>query len=70
MIDIIKNRFRNSALLKDSSWSLIGNIVGKGFSLIAGIVVARCLGKEVYGEYGIIKSTLLMIALFSSFGLV
>lgn len=69
MIDIIKNRFRNSALLKDSSWSLIGNIVGKGFSLIAGIVVARCLGKEVYGEYGIIKSTLLMIALFSSFGL-
>lgn len=62
-------RWRNSALLKDSSWSLIGNIVGKGFSLIAGIVVARCLGKEVYGEYGIIKSTLLMIALFSSFGL-
>ena len=69
MFQNLISRFRNSALLKDSSWSLIGNIVGKGFSLIAGIVVARCLGKEVYGEYGIIKSTLLMIALFSSFGL-
>ena len=43
--------------------------MGKGLSLIAGIVVARFLGSSLYGEYGTIKSTLLMIAVFSSLGL-
>lgn len=62
-------RAKSSALFKDSFWAIAGNVVGKGFSLIAGIIVARLLGKEAYGEYGIIKDTLLMIALFSSFGL-
>ena len=51
MFQNLITRWYQSALLKDSFWSLICNIVGKGFSLIAGIVVARCLGKEIYGEY-------------------
>ncbi len=50
-------------------WSLIGSTVGRGLSLIAGILVARFLGKEVYGEYGIIKTTLIYIEIFSTFGL-
>lgn len=62
-------RFKKSSLFRDSFWALFGNVVGKGFSLFAGIAVARFLGRELYGEYGIIKSSLLMIALFSSFGL-
>ncbi len=37
--------------------------------MIAGILVARFLGKEVYGEYGIIKTTLIYIEIFSTFGL-
>lgn len=36
---------------------------------MAGIVVARFLGKEMYGEYGMIKNTLVSIAIFSTFGL-
>lgn len=65
----IYNRLKGSDLAKDSFWALFGNFIGKGLSLIAGIAVARFLGSEVYGEYGIIKSTLIMIAIFSSFGL-
>lgn len=66
--DIIA-RLRRSPLFKDSMWSLIGSMVGRGLSLIAGILVARFLGKEIYGEYGLIKTTLIYIEIFSTFGL-
>ena len=63
------NKIKSSPLFQDSFWALFGSALGKGLSLIAGIAIARFLGKEAYGEYGIIKSTLLMIAMFSSLGL-
>ncbi|MDE6462967.1 MAG: oligosaccharide flippase family protein [Muribaculaceae bacterium] len=63
------SNLKNSPLAKDSFWALAGNALGKGLSLFAGIAVARFLGSDVYGEYGMIKSTLLMIAIFSTFGL-
>lgn len=66
---ILVDRLRGSALFKDSFWALIGSAAGKGLSLIAGIAIARFLGSEVYGEYGTIKNTLMMIAIFSSMGL-
>lgn len=61
---IVGNRF-----ITDSLWSLLGNVIGKGLALVAGIIVARFLGKEIYGEYGMIRNTLLSISLFSTFGL-
>ena len=65
----LKKRAFQSRLLNDSFWVLLGNSVGKGLALAAGIVVARFLGKEMYGEYGIIRNTLVSIAVFSTFGL-
>lgn len=62
-------RIRNSNLAKDSFWALLGSTFGKGLSLLAGILVARYLGKEMYGQYGILKNTLLNIAVFSTLGL-
>ncbi|MCL2097293.1 MAG: oligosaccharide flippase family protein [Bacteroidales bacterium] len=63
------HKLKESSLFKDSLWSLLGNTTGYGLALIAGIIVARFLGKDIYGEYGMIKSTLLNIAVFSTFGL-
>jgi O-antigen/teichoic acid export membrane protein len=65
----ILEKLRQSSLFKDSFWSLIGSVLGQGLSLVAGIFVARFLGKDIYGEYGMIKTTLLDIAIFSTFGL-
>ncbi len=62
-------RLKSSRLFKDSFWALIGNVLNKGLSLLAGIIVARWLGAEEYGEYGMIKNTLIYIAVFSTFGL-
>lgn len=63
------SRFFASKLFNDSLWSLIGNVLGRGLSLVAGILVARFLGKDIYGEYGIIKTTLIYLEIFSTFGL-
>lgn len=65
IIDIIKH----NAIAKDSSWAVIGSAMGKALSLVAGIVIARMLGADVFGEYGMIKSTLAYVATFSTFGL-
>lgn len=62
------NIFSNS-LLNDSFWSLFGNFLAKGLALIGGIFVARLLGKDIFGEYGILKNTLIVISVFSTFGL-
>lgn len=64
-VDTIKK----NQIFKDSFWALFGSVVGKGLSLIGGILVARLLTKDIYGEYGIIKNTLYYIAVFSTFGL-
>lgn len=56
-------------MFKDSLWALVGNALNKGLSLLGGIVVARMLGVVEYGEYGMIKTTLYYIAVFSTFGL-
>lgn len=65
----IKNRLSASPLFKDSFWSLLGSVVGKGLAVVAGVLVARFLGKEIYGEYGILKNTLIYLEIFSTFGL-
>lgn len=68
MIAFIK-RIKQSQLAQDSIWALIGNIAAKGMGLLGSVVVARFLGKDIFGEYGTIKSTLLSLAIFSTFGL-
>ncbi|MBS4034983.1 MAG: oligosaccharide flippase family protein [Ignavibacterium sp.] len=65
----VKNKIFNSKLVNDSFWAIFGNIIAKGLALAAGIIVARLLGKEIFGEYGIIKNTLMSVAIFSTFGL-
>ena len=50
-------------------WSLLGSTVSKLLVLIAGILLAHILGKEDYGKFGMVKSTLGMFVVLGSFGL-
>lgn len=68
-INIIAKRLRNSPLFKDSFWAVSGNGIGNFLMLLSGILIARFLGKDLYGEYGIVKSTMFLMALFATFGL-
>lgn len=65
----IKERFLNSKLFKDSFWAVFGNGMGNCLLLIAGILIARILGKELYGEYGMVKTTMFHIGYFATLGL-
>ena len=56
-------------LVRGSFWSIFGAVISRGLMLVASILVARILGKEVFGEYGIIRSTVNMFLIFAGFGL-
>lgn len=60
---------KNNEFFKDSFWAVFGNGLGNGFLLLAGILIARFLGKELYGEYGVVKTTMFYIASFATLGL-
>lgn len=60
---------KNSRIINDSFWAILGNVLGKGLALVGGIIIARFLGKETFGEFGIIKNTILSISILSTFGL-
>lgn len=64
----LKNLMKNQ-FLKDSFWAVFGNGIGNFLLLVAGIIIARFLGKDIYGEYGMVKTTMFHIAAFASFGL-
>lgn len=65
----LKKRLLNSLLFKDSLWAVFGNGLGNFLLLLAGILIARLLGKDIYGEYGLVKTTMFHIATFATLGL-
>ena len=56
-------------LAKGTFWSMAGAVISRGLMLAASVLVARMLGKTVYGELGMIKSTVGMFGVFAGFGL-
>ena len=56
-------------LLKGSSWILIGNLFSKFLVFCATIAVTHILTKDLYGQLGIIRSTVQMFMAVSSFGI-
>lgn len=50
-------------------WSVLGSVVSSGVTLIMLILVARLLGKQVYGQFVVIQSTLSMVGVFAGFGI-
>lgn len=65
----LTTRLRQSRLAHDSLWAVFGNGLGYGLLLLAGIFIARRLGNDIYGEYGLVKTTMIYIAGFATFGL-
>ncbi len=61
--------FKKNKLFKDSFWAVFGNGTANALMLITGIFIARLLGKDIYGEYGFVKTTMFQIAALSTFGL-
>ncbi|TYB69456.1 oligosaccharide flippase family protein [Bizionia saleffrena] len=56
-------------LFKGSFWSILGAVFSKGLVFLSWIIVARILGSEGYGQFGIVRSTVLMFTSFAGFSL-
>lgn len=49
-------------------WNLLATIAGRSSGLITSIIISRVLGKEGFGEFSIIQSTILSFGVFAGFG--
>ncbi len=56
-------------LARGAFWSVTGGVVARGLSLLASILVARILGKDVFGELGTVQSTIGMFTVFAGLGM-
>jgi len=56
-------------LARGAFWSLVGSLISRGLGMIAGIVVARILGKNDFGQLGMVQSTVGMFGIFAGFGM-
>jgi O-antigen/teichoic acid export membrane protein len=50
-------------------WSACGTALSRALALLVSIVTARILGKEMFGELGIVQSTILMFGTFAAIGM-
>lgn len=69
----IKERLKGSPiayrLARGAFWSMVGGVASRVFTMASSIIVARLLGKEGYGEIGMIQSTLGLFGVLAGFGL-
>src|SRR5437879_2227347 len=56
-------------LARGTFWSLAGSLISRGLGLLSAILVGRILGKEEFGELGIIQSTIGMFGTLAGFGM-
>jgi len=56
-------------LIKNSSWQIATTLIAKIGSLLFTIIIARLMLPEIYGLYGLALSTILLMGVFSDFGI-
>lgn len=56
-------------LVRGAFWSLAGSLISRSLGLLSAILVGRLLGKEAFGELGIIQNTVGMFGTLAGFGM-
>lgn len=65
-----ENFFRNeSKIASDAFWQTIANLSSRGSLALSLLFVARILGAEKYGIFGIVQNTIVMFQTFAIFGM-
>jgi len=65
----LKDSSLAARLARGAFWSLAGTAISRGLGLLSSILVARLLGREIFGELGIVQSTAGMFGTFAGFGM-
>ena len=69
IINKIKSSNIGLRMASGAFWSFTGTAIAKFIVLIGGILCARILGKEEYGEFGMVRSTITMFVALGTAGL-
>lgn len=73
MLELIKNKDNTSPLIKrfagGTLWSFLAGFTYNISFLLIGIILSHILGQYSYGQYGMVRSTINMFIVFSSFAL-
>ncbi len=73
IITAVKVRLNSSALIQriagGAFWSFLAALGNNFGNLLVGIILVHILGKYAYGQYGMLRSTINMFILFSSFSI-
>ncbi|HEY2761396.1 MAG TPA: oligosaccharide flippase family protein, partial [Pirellulales bacterium] len=56
-------------LAKGAAWSLVGAVSSRLLTVASTAIIVRLLGKEHYGELGMVQSTLMLLGSFAGMGL-
>ncbi|GFE58595.1 oligosaccharide flippase family protein [Geobacter sp. AOG1] len=64
----IKSLLADRRIRSGLFWNLLTTIAGRSAGLIISIIISRALGKESFGEFSIIQSTILTFGVFAGFG--
>lgn len=62
-------RSLRARLLSGGLFSLAGAVLGRGSSLALSYALARLLGRDAFGGYGMVQGTVVLFAVFAGFGL-
>lgn len=54
-------------LFSGAFWNFFGTVASRGFTILAGMMAARILGEELYGEVGVIQNSITMFQVLASF---
>jgi O-antigen/teichoic acid export membrane protein len=68
LLDRIQHSTVAMRLARGMAWSTVGAVSSRALALVASIIAARVLGKNVFGELGILQSTTNMYMTFALFG--
>ena len=68
-LDRLQHSEEGLRLARGMFWSVAGAVSSRAVGLLASIIVARILGKSVFGELGVVQSTTNMYMTFAQFGL-
>jgi O-antigen/teichoic acid export membrane protein len=56
-------------LARGAGWSLAGGIASRAFTVLSAVLVARIVGREGFGAFGMVQSTIGMFGVLAGFGL-
>ena len=56
-------------LARGAFWSLTGSLISRGLGLLSAVLVGRMLGRDAFGELGIIQNTIGMFGSLAGFGM-